>query len=719
MRRSRLGTGVSSRYGAVAWALPLLLPLGCQLLLGCQPGPIVPWTSLAAIEGPLSGTAPRSAVLPGGAKVEFEFRQRTLWGKLELRREAWQESTLTGVIMTPAPLLGLGRPAYRLEIDGVTCEQVTPLGEDESPRKSLAPNTFGCWRNTLFLGVEPGAAAPEEATLRVRLDPGGRDELGQAEVRGRRFSGLGFAVWPGRRVERDVDLPSNACLRFATVVEPASASHPPEQKLLFRILVDRAVVFEHEQAVEPAGSSIHHRVPLPEKSDARLVLEVEGPFAYTSFLDPVLGPEKLDARSLPSRPSIALFLADGLRADNLAAYGGKGGVTPELDRFAERSLRFTHTWSSGTSTLPAHVSLLSGLYPRQTSSGAGPVFPAEVESLAEVLARAGYRTGAITDSGTLSLRTGMRQGFDSFDECDLELDSTLARARAFLDADDGRPCFLVVQTLRMNMPYREREPPGSVGLPDPTGTEEFQRLMAGLVELGGPRIAMERDPERARELARELEVLYRRVASDLDRGFGEFWRDLASRGFAERGYVLFTSSHGEAFYEHGQLAHRGRVFEEQLRVPLLIHGPGVSARPIELGASLVDLAPTIAALARVAPLPYWQGADLLKLTRERTLFAFECAPSDSSVAILAGTHKLIAVEDPRERRLAAPWHAFDLAQDPDERHDILGVEAWPDELFRASAPMVEGLLSPLVTGKAVPSDEQATRPEQSAGPGGD
>lgn len=686
---------------------PFSAVVGLALALAaCRQAPRAQWSSLARLAGTVLSPNLTAVQLPDGQRVELEVRDGELWGKVRVERADWRTSELPNMLYAPAVLLGLGKPAYRLEVDGKTCKQVA-AGEDGPLRlrKSFEPGTFGYWRRSIFLGVEPGTPAPAVATLSVRIDAEARDAQGYQAVQGRRFSGCGLSVWPGQRMERTLDLPAGSALSFGTSLEPASARGSAAGPVTFRIELDGKTIFEHSQPHDAFGSYAWHRVALPERADARLAFVVEGPFAYTAFMDPVLGPADVGsyaARPWTAPPSILVFLADTFRADNLEAYGGPPGLTPELGRFADEGLRFARAWSVGTFTLPGHAALFSGLYPRQTSSDAfNSALPSEVETIAEVLARAGYRTGAITDSAVVSLRFGLHQGFGWFDEFDLTLDSTLERARNFLAADDGRPVFLFVHSYRTHSPYRAVEPV-EPGLPPTAGADEYQRLLGQLRAIGTPDVALERDPARARTLAGELQALYRIGVHDLDRGFGEFWRDVRARGFPQAGYVLFTSDHGEAFYEHDQLEHQGHVFEEQIRVPLLIQGPGLGPRTVEQAASLVDMPPTLAAMAGAPGLPYWQGTNLLALGKERALFAFECAKRQSTVAVIRGPHKLIAREESEGGKLSEPWRAFDLAADPGERRDLLpdASTPWPTALFRDATPLVDALLVPLVAGEA-------------------
>jgi len=678
-----------------------VLPLLIAAILGCHRSEGVHWVSLA--KGlPLPSMPFEGKRLPDGRRIRFEEQDGELWGVVEIPASAWKENPLpkarAKVLVTPSPLLGLGRPGYELVADGRECTWIV-TGKGIKLEETFQPGVFGVWRNTAYLGIDPEGGAPESATLKVRLDLGSMDALGFHQFRGRRFSGRGVRLWNGQEYERTLDIPAGCTLSFGTCVEPATAV-PQNGRVRFHLRVDGELVFEHEQLIDPAGTQEWHSITLPERSDARLVFDVQGPFAYTALMDPVIGPGDRGTyadRPWEARPSLVVFLADSFRADNLALDGGAPDLAPELGRFAEQSLAFERVWSAGTSSLTGHSALFSGLYPRQTASDASTAALSDgIETIAEVLNRNGYRTGAITDDGVVSLRFGLNQGFAWFDERDLGLGSTLERARAFLEADDGRPVFLFVQTARCAAPYRESDLPPSRDRRVSADYARYQGLMSRLVELGSAPAA---DAETL-AIATQLRELYRAGVHDLDRRFGEFWQDLEGYGFPGAGYVVFTSDHGEAFLEHGQLRHEGMVFEEQTRVPFLLRGPSGAGRRVSYAASTIDLAPTLAAAAGVAPLPFWQGTNLLDLTRERTLFAFECGDEETStVAIVRGDHKLIARESTAENRVTGPWRAYDLASDPHETTDLLAREPWPRELYESVAPLVDTLLVPLFVGE--------------------
>src|SRR5262249_52427888 len=117
-----------------------------------------------------------------------------------------------------------------------------------------------------------------------------------------------------------------------------------------------------------------------------------------------------------------------------------------------------HARANAAWTLPSISTLLTGLAPGQhTANETGSSLPDEIVTLAELLARAGYRTCAVTDAAFFSPIHGLDQGFETFCQhqpARWDRDWTVARGLELAGQDDGRPLFLLVHTYRTHMPYR-------------------------------------------------------------------------------------------------------------------------------------------------------------------------------------------------------------------------------------------------------------------------
>src|SRR5262249_54081022 len=158
---------------------------------------------------------------------------------------------------------------------------------------------------------------------------------------------------------------------------------------------------------------------------------------------------------------------------------------------------------------------------------------------------------------------GFDQGFAWFQEQDCrkrKLRNTLAWADDFLARDDGRPVFLFVHTYRTHSPYRQG--------PDESEAE-LKTLVHRVRESTGASLGEKLD-SRLMPCLPEYLALYRGGAHGLDALFGPWFARLEQSGIFRHGFLVFTSDHGEAFFEHGSREHDGRPHEEKVRIPLFV-----------------------------------------------------------------------------------------------------------------------------------------------------
>ncbi len=681
-------------------ALPLVLT-GC----GAETGDLARWEHLARGHVP-DRSARLSFEAPDGREVRLVPDGGHLRIETELVRADWVYKAGLDAWAAVVDIRPHGKAPAGVEEQRLTGESDSfryfPPREMKASGGVVPSDSFLFTGTGCFLRLDAGSEPPERLNLSLYTGRG-RERDGVWLDEGRRFSGESLSVWPGEGVslgERELEART---LRFATTLEPALA--PLEGsglgEVVFRIRAGDRVVFEYRLEDGVEEDYRWHEVDFgPDAQRSELSFEVEGGMAYTAFHAPVLGPEDIgDYRERPwgeDRPDIVLFLADTFRADNLRAYGAEHDLTPHLDRAARDGWLWERAWSVSTYTFPSHASLFAGLYPHQLGAvGTGRALPDAASSVVEAMAREGYRTGAITDSAMVSRNYGLDQGFEWFDERLIDLDSTLERARDFLDADDGRPVFLFVHTYRTHTPFHASAETLEE-LRDVLGVEsDFETLERA-------RLALNSTDADWREFTAEEEALVERLRRhylagvlELDRGFGAWRSELDSRGLLERGYLLFTSDHGEEFGEHGHVYHTGPVWDCELRVPLLAIGGDLEPRRVSHPSSLVDLAPTLAQLSRVAPDPAWVGESLFQLGRPRTLFAFQAwgEPEESTLALIQGGRKVITYEVSQAWQEGRILGAFDLGQDPGEERTE-DVPDWAIELLESHAATLEDLFRP-------------------------
>jgi hypothetical protein len=665
--------------GACAWVALTLAAVGA-----CAPD------APPADPGVLSGGQRTGALDPDfAARVRVADDHASAWVSHQLPVGVWERWNDSDRIWTaPRP----DGPTFRRGL--AEHLELSAPGRPFSPARGIAtpkefpdigPDEFAVHTGSVVLGLAPDETPPEGLVFAVekpRTLPG--STLGEPILGS--WTGTGFSLWPGETMTFTADVPAGSALRFFAAAEGIVRSDGKTPGVTLAVTLDGEPLDEDSWNAPPESAGHWRTVALPPapRRAARLAFTLSGDPAFGAVLAARIGPAApAPPAERPGQPrSIVLFLADTFRADNMALWGGPPGLTPHLDELAARSVVFRRSWSNATMTLPAQTTMLTGLLPEQHGVvNKEFAIPEQAVTLAEVLQAHGYRTGAVTDSAFVSRNYGFQQGFEWFHEHrKWSLTSTLRAALAFLRADDGRPTFLFVQTYRVHSPYR-------------TGPEESYAAAEAVMAEARARIREQGGDgswTRAEAAARMRDV-YREGARDLDAQFGPWVEELRALGFLEHGCLVFTSDHGEAFYEHTDAGHGGVPFEEKARIPLFFHGDWLAPHVSDDGASLVDLPTTLATLAGLKPLPHWEGRDLLASEHDPIVYNFVRGKEGPVVTLLDGPHKVMAWADP-PRLATGEWiGASDLGRDPRELEEPRSA-TWPAELVRSQADEVRRLL---------------------------
>jgi len=458
----------------------------------------------------------------------------------------------------------------------------------------------------------------------------------------------------------------------------------PHARLMIRSIADEGrVIAEHELRprarrrdveLSPVSGAVGLTLTaLTDDPDAAGELALLRP----TLLVPAAAPSDEPATPLPATPppDIFVYLVDTLRADHLGAYGYDRATSPRLDAFAADAVLFERPIAQSPWTRPSVVSIFTGVTPRahRVNRRADALAPA-LTTLAEQLRAAGYQTAAIVTNVNVGSVFGLDQGFDTFVEWphDVRSDIVNDEVSRFLDerGDDPRPLFLYVHTLDPHAPYAPIEPFKSrfAADADPeVGT--IKRINA----IGA------RAPQ-GRELG-DLVDLYDAEVAENDENFGLFLDELGRRGLYEGSLIVFTSDHGEEFWDHGNLQHAKTLYDELIRVPLVVRFPGGgAARRVAEPVQHVDIHATVLAQAGLIPPPDSDGLDLRRALvdhpAQRFILSYVELDRRHGVAIGRGMSKLIelTVEGFDHRR-----QLFDVAADPGERHNLIGAKrplAW-------------------------------------------
>lgn len=410
-------------------------------------------------------------------------------------------------------------------------------------------------------------------------------------------------------------------------------------------------------------------------------------------------PSRAASRGEEQPPNILFILVDTLRRDRLTPYGYRRDTSPEIAaRLAARGAVVESAYSQAPWTLPSVVSFLTGRYPGEMLGDdlASYGVPPGVATLAERLAALGYQTGAFMANPSLHAGAGFERGFGTFfaPPADVEwirkhADLVNARALPWLAAHEGgaRPFFAYVHYIDPHDPYENPETAGnrSAFLPGYTGPvtgEWVHGVYTGRLTL----------PDPPRDLA-HLNALYDSEVHYVDRHVGELIGSLAPEALANT-LVVLTSDHGEELFDHGGWKHGQTLYDEQIRVPLLVRWDGriPPGRRLDGTVRLLDLMPTLVGAAGGEPDPDWHGIDLLPALSgtgplpERPAFSQHLASGPLRAAVIEGGRKLILFNRetpfaPADNLQAHLWRLdlgrmareelYDLGRDPGERRSLL------------------------------------------------
>jgi arylsulfatase A-like enzyme len=413
----------------------------------------------------------------------------------------------------------------------------------------------------------------------------------------------------------------------------------------------------------------------------------------------------------PIEVNVLLITIDTLRADRLATFGGRAGLTPRLDGLAADGVAFTTAISQSSWTLPSLASLFTGLPPSRHGAGwsteafnllARAPLSDKAWIMTETLREKGYATHAVVTNPYLAMHYGLGRGFGGYENVSIESEAFLAlretmvarlllavwpslligdigetvtaRAQAWLERHRTEKFFLWVHYLDPHTPYGDSRRIGSKSFrsdapfagttaSDSLGPrfDAIARLRAGEIHLD----AMQR---------RQLLQLYDAGVQYADEQVGRLLDSVDRLDLREHTVIIVASDHGEEFWEHGGVEHGHTVYDELVRVPLILRWPGgPGGRVVSNVVRLMDVAPTIVELTGCGPPPRSiEGRSLRAPAMEepegaRVAVSEGLLLSDEKRALRTAHYKFIRSANGKEE-------LYDLVNDPGELRDLAARE---------------------------------------------
>src|SRR5271155_5030921 len=364
------------------------------------------------------------------------------------------------------------------------------------------------------------------------------------------------------------------------------------------------------------------------------------------------GPEK-------TFPNIVLITLDTTRADRMGFLGSRRGLTPNLDGLARQSAVFTRAYAQAPLTSPSHATILTGTYPQFHQVYDFPDVLAEDLPYAPAILRSrGYHTAAFIGSIALDPNggaPGFDRGFDTYDAgfstaaFDKEEDryrtverrggEVVEHALAWLNSHPQGPFFMWVHLYDPHEPYEPPEPYRSSYAAEPY----------------------------------DGEIAY------TDSAVGKLLRELKARGLYDGTMIAVMADHGESLGAHGENNHGFFLYDETIRVPLVIKLPqaGAAEKRIENRVELVDVMPTLLQIAGAAVPAEVQGKSLVGLMKAGEAEATDSwrdrpAYSESDYPHIAfGWSALQSLRTGKYLYIQAPRRElYDQTVDPEAEHNL-------------------------------------------------
>lgn len=288
--------------------------------------------------------------------------------------------------------------------------------------------------------------------------------------------------------------------------------------------------------------------------------------------------------SAATQPNIILITLESTRADRMGFLGSRSGLTPHLDSLAKQSIVFDRAYAQAPLTVVSHATILSGTYPQtHHASELGAPISSETPYLPNLLHARGYRTAAFVGTVMLDPQNGLAPGFDrGFDLYDAgfhpeqpvgsrdrssqrSADEVVTRATKWLSANSAQPFFLWVQLNDADVPATS----------------------------------------------------YDRAVASSDAAVGKLIAALRTLKLFDDAVMVVASDHGEALGAHSEDTHGIFLYDETIRVPLLMKLPQnqLAGKRVSGRVRLLDIAPSVLEAARVPVPSQMQGQSLLRIAR--------------------------------------------------------------------------------------------------------
>jgi arylsulfatase A-like enzyme/Tfp pilus assembly protein PilF len=370
--------------------------------------------------------------------------------------------------------------------------------------------------------------------------------------------------------------------------------------------------------------------------------------------------------------NVLLVSIDTLRADHLGCYGAIKVKTPNIDSLARNGVLFKDVVTPAPFTLPAHVSMMTGLIPpvHGVQDNGGFYLNSNVTTLAELFKAQRFNTAAFVGAFPLDSRFGMDQGFDFYDDSyptvsninEMTMPERSAQevtngALQWLQSKKATRWFAFVHYYDAHFPYHDT---------------------------------------------------YEQEIETVDQQFGKILKFLRDNSLDQKTLIVLTADHGESLGEHQEKTHGIFAYESTLRIPLIFYP--FQAKTIPSRVRLIDVAPTIAALQKLSFPSLTQGNSLIKWIQGGAETVPDSYFESLSMYLNAGWAPLRGFYSGSMKYIELPVRElYDLSKDPQESKNLCASDKQLCNLWQAK---FTNHFRPFIEKEAKPADIDQETAEQ-------
>lgn len=393
-------------------------------------------------------------------------------------------------------------------------------------------------------------------------------------------------------------------------------------------------------------------------------------------------------------PNIVVITVDALRQDHVSCYNKGNASTPVIDSIAEDGIIFENARSAAPWTIPSFSSFVTSLYPSSLGqlNGKGDIkVPTSLETFPEVLKKNGYTNYIFSFPFVQRKSIGIAQGIDYLVEVpyyswyenefrqitlikglipeNFLWEAKYVNASVMKFADKLKePFFIWIHYKDTHSPFTLAEIQEDPLMKTTRYPSNFLDVRTGDFHVN-----------HAGKL--KFKKFYALEAEYVDKKIGELLSIFQAKGYLRNAFIMVSADHGEEFWEHNNIGHGHSLYEEVIRIPLIIKFPDKIKRPhkIKANVSLIDVAPTFLKYIGIHQPYKYQGIDLQEILYDpekyshRPLFEENLLFYNEAKAVIRGYDKLIIQDD--------GFQLYDLLNDPGELSPIRDYNKAKELLF--------------------------------------